>query len=152
MNISEIARVMIKSLRENYPGVVGVDPITAWPDYIKQFRTIGLATPRQRGKSELIKKLSEEHSCLVLAPNRHLAKSISTHAFTIDTLRNHFIDIPHRGNRGMYRGLKYQCLLIDEYDWFTEGEKEIIDRVILIMATEGIITDDFFVFYVTTPR
>lgn len=117
--------------------------------YIKELRTVGLALPRQSGKSTLLRTLSRQYSSLIICKNRNQMDPLlggEGFVLTLSKLDSHDF-------RGWYTmGLKYQCILIDEYDSFTESELNKIDEYIKVLQYRGLLTEDFFVFYVTTLR
>lgn len=95
-------------------------------EILKEFSTYSLQVPRQTGKTTTITRLSKELSALTFYnyfPNK-------------DKL--HTYETPRGIN---YKGMKYQCILLDEY-------KDIPEKVYFIyemLRYHSLTTDDFFI-------
>jgi len=143
MNVGEIVNSMVQSMLTEFPDCVATNSFSS---YVREFRTIGLTLPRQVGKTTIIRQLSDRFSSLTIAKNTRIAKDINDATFPVATLIPSF-----RGIR-IPRGLKYQCVLIDEYDFFTEEEKRSVYEVIEQLRSREALMDNFFVLYMTSPR
>lgn len=102
--------------------------------YIQEYKTVGARLPRRSGKTETLKTLASMVSSLYFNKfDPYIANRIHPH--TIDKFR---------GIRG--QGLKYQCILLDEYK---EVPKEVWDIVTAMMISD-MLTHDFFVLHLST--
>ena len=110
------------SYRQNPRIYVGLSAL----EILKEFSTYNLQVPRRTGKTTTITRLSKELSALTFYnyfPNR-------------DKLRTY--ETPRGIN---YKGMKYQCILLDEYKGIPEKVYEIYE----MLRYHGLTTDDLFI-------
>lgn len=76
----------------------------------EEFRTIKLNMPRRSGKTMALNRLSEEYSSLLITTTYTMSMQLhrGKASTTLDSILRHTL-----GNKS--NGLKYRCILIDEY-------------------------------------
>lgn len=106
--------------------------------YLREFRTYMLQVPRRVGKTTTITSLSNDLSALT-----YCKYPLVTNAYKYNaSLRDGY------PLRGYYtKGLKYQCILLDEYD---EIPHEVY-KTAAELRIHGVMTHNFFILGLCTP-
>lgn len=118
------------------------DSLCSYSEYIFNFRFVGLKLPRRSGKTETLLALHREISSMLLVPNMLLHPGGSHRGiFTFSEIENINCRIRGRG----FNGLKYQAILVDEYQVMKSSQLDDLRNLLYTMKAADILTTDFYI-------
>jgi len=123
LNVLKAATALIDEIEYSSEGL-------SFIQFIREYRTIDLRLPRRSGKTLAANWLKRNKSCLEFSKY----KTTNVPGFDYYSLMNRY-----RGRRG--DGMKFQCIVLDEYSEWPEGFEEFL----VTLKLSDLLTHDFFV-------